>query len=494
MASRPNILVIMSDQHARPFAGCYGNSLIRTPNLDRLASEGTLFTNAHCASPVCVPSRMSFMTGRLPSRNRVWNNQGVLSSGIPTWAHALGAAGYETALIGRMHFLGSDQRHGFMQRPIGEGNARYLGTPEEGGPRYTRIPNATAGQQRDSFEYAGRGPSFYQHYDSEVTDEACQFLRERADADRPFAAVTGWILPHCPFIGPKEAFNYYYDRVPTDARIEGEPECIQSLHETRHLKPRATEEQIRVARAAYYAMIECVDANVGRILHTLEETDLAENTLVVYCSDHGEMLGEHGVWSKKCFYDQSVGVPLITRLPGLTRPGTVCDDLCSLIDLAPTFADLGDTPAMDVDGQSLMPLWNGNSNPNRTIVAEVADLNFGPFEWVGRMVRWGPWKLWQHISADGEPWDPVLFNLEDDPDECLNLVDEPAHAERVESMTGDLNEGWHPTAVRREVRQQLRDVELLKQWGREVQPKHPDTYAWPGPEIEEEMEVLVRGS
>jgi choline-sulfatase len=488
----PNILVMMSDQHARPFAGCYANSLIRTPNLDRLASEGTRFTNAYCASPVCVPSRMSFMTGRLPGRNRVWNNQGVLSSGIPTWPHALGAAGYETTLIGRMHFLGSDQRHGFMKRPIGEGNARHLGAPELGGPRYTRIPNATAGHKRDCFEYAGRGPSFYQHYDGDVTDETCRFLREQAGADQPFAAVTGYILPHCPFIGPKGAFDYYYDRVPTAPEIGGEPECIQSLHETRRLHPRATEKQIRVARAAYYAMIECVDANVGRILDALEATGLADNTLVVYCSDHGEMLGEHGVWSKKCFYDQSAGVPLITRLPNVTEPGTVCDDLCSLIDLAPTFAELGDGPEMDVDGESLIPLWNGESAPDRTVIAEVADLNGGIFEWLGRMVRQGPWKLWQHISADGEPWDPVLFDLDEDPDERNNLADDPAHAARVESMSEDLNEGWDPDAVRGEVGQQMRDVDLLKTWGRRVQPPHPDTYTWPGPKVEGEMEVLMR--
>ena len=146
----PNILVIISDQHSRHFLGCCGNEVVRTPNIDRLASEGMLFTNAYCPSPLCVPSRMSFMTSRTPSRNRCWDNSHVLSSGIPTWAHALGAAGYETALIGRMHFVGPDQRHGFEKRPLGEFSARHPGAPLAGGPPWTRYSSAATGQSRES--------------------------------------------------------------------------------------------------------------------------------------------------------------------------------------------------------------------------------------------------------------------------------------------------------------------------------------------------------
>ncbi len=221
MQTSPNILVIMSDQHTATAMGCAGDPLIRTPNLDRLAVQGMRFSNAYCPSPLCVPSRMSFMTGRSPSRNRVWTNQATLSSTIPTWAHALSMAGYDTALLGRMHFVGPDQRHGFMERPIAEGTARHIGAPELGGPRYTRLSHATAGQSRISFEQAGRGNSFYQHYGSEVTDVACRFLNERSDNPRPFAAVTGYLLPHCPYIGPREAFDYYYERIDTHVASAG---------------------------------------------------------------------------------------------------------------------------------------------------------------------------------------------------------------------------------------------------------------------------------
>jgi choline-sulfatase len=196
-SDRPNILVIMSDQHSKHFLGCYGNQIARTPNLDRLASEGAKFTNAYCPAPVCVPSRMSFLTSRYPHRNRVWNNVQILSSGIPTWAHVLGAAGYETALIGRMHFRGLDQRHGFEKRPIGEFCASYPGSREIGAPRYQYFPNKTSMANRISLDIAGTGTTSGQWMDEQVTRATCDYLRTYADSsnDRPFAAVTGFWLP-----------------------------------------------------------------------------------------------------------------------------------------------------------------------------------------------------------------------------------------------------------------------------------------------------------
>lgn len=221
---RPNILIIMTDQHSPRQLGCYGDPLMRTPNLDRLAEQGMRFDNTYCPSPLCVPSRMSFMTGRLPSRTGMMLNQSILPSGIPTWAHHLAIAGYETSLIGRMHFEGPDQRHGFVNRPVGENSAKHPGASEQGGPRYTKLPRATAGQNRQVFEYAGCGPSFYQHQDRVVTDHACEYLRDHADADQPFAALVGYMLPHCPFVGPKDLFEYYFDKVKLP-EVGDEPAC-----------------------------------------------------------------------------------------------------------------------------------------------------------------------------------------------------------------------------------------------------------------------------
>jgi len=491
MNNRPNILIIMSDQHAPNAMGCAGDPVIRTPNLDRLAGQGMRFTNAYCPCPLCVPSRMSFMSGRYPSRNEVWTNNAMLASSIPTWPHVLGLAGYETALIGRMHFLGPDQRHGFMERPIGEGTARHPGAPELGGPRYTRFPMSTAGQKRASFEYAGRGTSFYQHYDTDVTGFACRFLRKHAERKQPFAAVTGFILPHPPYIGPKALFDYYSERVPATPHEGGEPAYVQQMQKSRSLIPPATEHQLRVARAAYYAMVEFMDGNIGRILETLDETGLAENTLLVYCSDHGDMMGDHGLWSKKSFYEQAVGIPLIARLPGVAEPGSLCDSLCSLVDMAPTFGELAGAPEMDADGESLVPLLKGQANPDRVVLSELAEMNGGPrFESVGRMVRYGPWKLWQHQTVDGTVFPPALFNLKDDPREHRNLAAAPDHVDILARMQAHLDDGWNPEWVVDTVRQQTRDWTVLRRWGRATQPALPDTYTWPGKEIEAGVELL----
>lgn len=490
MPPRPNILVIMSDQHARGKLGCYGDPLVRTPNLDRLAAQGMRFSNAYCPAPLCVPSRMSFMTGRRPSGNRIWTNTGALPSDIPTWAHALGAGGYDTALVGRMHFVGPDQRHGFMERPIGESCARFPGAPEQGGPRYTRLPQATAGQKRHAFEYAGKGNSFYQHYGEEVTDKACEFLRQRGQLETPFAATVGYILPHCPFIGDKAMFDFYYERVDTTVEMGSEPDCIRAVHKTRDLLPAATEQQLRVARAAYCAMIEKLDQHVGRVLDALDESGLADHTLVVYCSDHGEMLGEHGLWSKKCYYEDSAGIPLIARLPGVTPAGSVNATLCNLVDLAPTFVDLAQAPAIDTDGASLLPLLRGAEDPGRITASEVADVNGGSFEWVGKMARKGAWKLWQHRTVDGEDYPPVLFNLDDDPREQHNLAGRDDCRQVQNELSGLLQEGWEPDRVIAHVRQELRDHKLLKAWGQTVRPTHPDTYRWPGEETEADLELL----
>ena len=281
----PNILVLLSDQHSKFHLGCYGDPLVRTPNLDRLAAEGMRFDAAYCPAPLCCPSRMSFMTGRTPSRNQVWGNHHTLNSGIPTWPHALGAAGYDTALIGRMHFNGPDQRHGFFQRPLGEYSARFPGAPEEGGPRWQRFPATTSGQSRPAVEIAGRGTTTYQYFDEQVTAATCSFLQKKANADRPFAAVAGFVLPHCPFIAPKELFDYYYAKVDIPPVENPQPATIQRFRRLRGLlDPPLDDQRVRVARAAYFALCEYFDQLIGQVLACLDQTGLSQNTLVVYTS------------------------------------------------------------------------------------------------------------------------------------------------------------------------------------------------------------------
>lgn len=490
-AERPNILVIMSDQHSKHALGCYGNNIVRTPNLDRLAAGGMKFTDAYCPAPLCVPSRMSFMTSRTPTRNRVWDNLHILSSGIPTWAHVLGAAGYETSLIGRMHFVGSDQRHGFMNRPVGETCARHPGTAVAGGPMWTKFPASTTGQNRKAVEIAGKGRTFQQWFDEERTKAALDYLRSQAssESDKPFAAVLGYVLPHCPFIAPKDLFDYYYPIVDIPTPESTQPDDIAKFRETRGLSDPVPEERIRVARAAYFGMVEHMDGLIGRVLDCLEENDLAKNTLVVYCSDHGEMAGEHGCWWKSNYYEGSVGVPLIFRLPDRVQADSTSQAVCNLMDLGATFADVaGGRFEPAPDGRSLWNTLRGD-HPGDWRNETFSELVDAKNEWApSRMIRRDEWKLWLTVQGDNPK--PVLFNLRDDPDELRDLSEDPARAKVKNQLLDKLFTEWDPESAKTMTRENNKAYWTISQWGKTHNPAHPDSITLPPADYESNVELL----
>jgi choline-sulfatase len=467
------VLVLLTDQHSPHVAGCYGDDVVRTPTLDGLAADGMRFTNAYCPAPVCVPSRMSFVTSRYPSNTRVWNNQHLLSSSIPTWPQVMGTAGYETALVGRMHFEGPDLRHGFEHRPLGELSATYPGV---GPTLWSGDLSGTAGQHRRSVEVAGVGPTKYQWFDDRVTEAAVEYLEGQADADRPFAAVVGYLLPHCPFIAPRDLFEYYYDRVTIPEQPTDQPDAIERFRADRDILEPLPEERIRVARAAYYAMTEYVDRRMGTVLEALDRAGLAEDTLVVYASDHGEMAGEHGCWWKSTYYEGSAGVPLIARLPGEVPAGSVSDAIVNLTDLGPT----------SVDGQSIWPTMRGDHPGDWT------DETFSEFfERRGvnpsRMIRSGRYKLWDHpLDPD---LSPALFDLEADPDEEHDLADDPEYADVRDRLLSRLHEDWNPEWVAERSTEKRADYAALETWGERVEPTHPDDLLLDPPDFREEIEL-----
>lgn len=411
-AGKPNILVIMTDQHSKNFLGCYGNRIVRTRHLDRLASEGMRFSSTYCPAPVCVPSRMSFMTGRTPSRNRVWSN---------------------------------------------------------------RVGCVT---------HAGRGKTTYQYFDEQRIPKACEYLRQHAKSpDRPFAAVVGLTLPHCPFIAPKELYNYYAKRVDVPKIEPQQPATIRRFRKLRGiLEPPLSEHQIRVARAAYYGLCEYVDLLIGQVLDCLDETGLAKNTLVVYTSDHGEMAGDHGCWWKSNYYEGSVGVPLIARLPGTIAPGAVSGAVSNLMDLGPTFAEVAGTRMSSIDGCSLWPTMQGR-HPESWKNETVSEL----YE-VSRMVRSGKWKLWVYVDSDNLP--PALFNLEDDPDELHDLGQDPKYADIREELLQRVYDDWDPELVRSGRAQALEDFRAISRWTQAVKPPAPDSMRIPPPSYEADVELL----
>ena len=500
MNSQPNILVIMSDQHSRHVLGCYGNDVVRTPNLDRLATEGMVLTDAYCPSPLCIPSRTSFMTARTPSRNRVWDNGQILHSGIPTWAHHLGAIGYETALVGRMHFSGPDQRHGFARRPIGELWAVHPGGPN---PNPDAPGRRIAGnsQDRRSVEIAGHGRTLFQWFDDQVTPAACEYLQDRARRrhEGPFAAVVGYLLPHNPYVAPKELFDYYLDRVDVPPIEDDLPPTTRRILRTRGFEPPLSEDRIRLARAAYFALCEVTDRHVGRVLDCLDETGLADDTLVIYCSDHGDLAGEHGGWTKSSFYEGSAGVPVIARLPGKISAASRSNAVCNLLDLGPTFVDLaGHEPMTGVDGRSLWPILTGDRPadwPDETF-SELVDLASWPRKPVaerapgrpGRMIRSGRWKLWAFDDEEHLP--PALFDLETDPDEIHDLAADPTHAATREVLLARLHSDWDPAFARDQSRLNDLDYAALTRYGHTVRPLHEDTLPLPDEDVESDVALL----
>ena len=476
MPEQHNVLLLISDQHSKYHIGAYGDPLVRTPHLDQLASQGVRFTNAYCASPVCVPSRMSFMTCRTPSNNRVWNNNHLLHSGIPTWAHGMGLAGYETALIGRMHFNGHNQRHGFEHRPLGEYGAIHPGAPRLGAPIFKKITTATTGQSRAAVEVAGRGYGSYHVFDEMVAEATCSYIHDKAKkpGDRPFAAVAGFLLPHCPFLAHKELFDYYYDRVDIPQHTPNEPAAIRKFKQLRGLYPPLDDERIRVARAAYFGMCEYLDRQIGRIVQSMRDTGLDKNTLIIYCSDHGEMAGEHGCWWKSSYYEGSVGVPIIASLPGVIAQDVENDRICNLIDLGPTLIDMaGGDPLPDVDGRSLWPLLatgDPGDHPGETFSEHLGQEGIP-----SRMIRTGPWKCCKY--HDTTP--PVLYNLEDDSGELRDLGANPRYEAIRNALLARLFEGWNPNAVLAESARINRDMAVITRWGQTIQPTLPDTVSVP---------------
>ncbi len=468
MPARPNLVLIMSDQHHSHVLGCEGDTVVRTPNLDALAERGVLFENCYCPSPLCVPSRMSFMTARYPSRNHVWTNGCLLASDVPTFAHSLGAAGYETVLSGRMHFVGPDQRHGFERRLVGQISPTWVGGRNRA-LTAELFPGAT--QNGAGVRLSGPGRTGYQAFDEAVTDETVRYLSERRE-DRPLCLVVGYAMPHCPFVCPPADWDDYLGRVPLPAIPEGYFErlhpAVRQIRATRGLED-LSDETTRRARAGYYGLVTQLDRQVGEVLEALADSGLADDTVVVYTSDHGEMAGEHGLWCKSSFYEGAVSAPLIVSSPGRFPEGERSRRICNLTDLGPTLIDLAGADALPrADGRSLLPaLRSAEEDSGETFSEHCASAGLP----ATRMIRRGPWKL---IHYEG--FRPQLFNLDEDPGEWDDLAEDPACREVREELHRRVLEDWSAAQIEAELAERAPGHALLAKWFRGVEPPQPEQW------------------
>jgi choline-sulfatase len=451
---RPNILFVMFDQLAPQSLPCYGHPVVQAPHLSALAERGVVFDGAYCNSPLCAPSRFSMMAGQLPSRIGAWDNAAEFPSAVPTYAHYLRRLGYRTCLSGKMHFVGADQLHGYEERvttDIYPGDFGWTPTWEEPERLHWWFHNMLSVVEAGPYDR-----SLECDYDEEVAFHAERWLFDHARSGdaRPFMLTVSFIQPHDPYFGPRADWARYdpaaidMPAVPYIPPAERDPLSRRLYDLYDRDEYRVTEAQVRNARHGYYAMISYVDRQFGRLMAALDAAGLADDTVVIITADHGDMLGERGLWYKMNFFERSTRVPLILHAPKLFAPRRVAGNV-SLVDLLPTFLDMAgeggaSEPASPLDGRSLLPLAGGNGDGgSHTVYGEyMAEGTFQPLF----MIRRGRHK---YIACEGDP--PQLYDLAADPHELTNLAADPRHRDLAASFAREVAGKWDSAALRHAV-------------------------------------------
>ncbi|TDZ13466.1 Choline-sulfatase [Colletotrichum spinosum] len=466
-AKQPNILFIMADQLAAPQLKMYNpESQIKTPNLDALAAQSVQFDSAYCPSPLCAPSRMSLITGQLPMKIGAYDNGAQISSEIPTYAHYLRLKGYQTALAGKMHFIG-DQLHGYETRltsDIYPGDFGWVVNWDEPDTRLEWYHNSSSILQAGTCVRSNQ-----LDYDEEVMYRSTQFLYDHVregPEKRPFALTVSLTHPHDPYTIEDKYWDLYEDVDIALPKVRI-PKEEQDPHSKRLMKVcdlwdyDFTDDQIKRARRAYYGAVSYVDDCVGRLLSVLKKCGLEDDTIIVFSGDHGDMLGERGLWYKMSYFESSVRVPLFVRHPKQFEPRRVTKNV-STLDILPTLCDLVGTkpaPGLPMDGVSLLPHLEGKEGHDKVYAEYTGEGTVSPL----MMIREGPWKF-IHCPADGTQ----LFNLEHDPLELVNLasskaaktLDAEAKA-RLEEYTAETKAKWDFDAITEEVLQSQRKRRLV---------------------------------
>jgi len=454
MTNPPNIVLIMADQLAPHFTGAYGHPIVQTPHMNALSARGTRFDAAYCNAPLCAPSRFSFMSGQLITRIAGYDNAAEFPASVPTFAHYLRQMGYSTCLSGKMHFVGPDQLHGFEERLTTDiYPSDHAWTPDWEAPD-ERIDKWY--HNMESIREAGVAATTFQiEYDEETAFLARRRIFEYAmKKTEPFAMVISFIHPHDPYVARPEWWDLYdHDTIDLPHSAPGsDPHTKRLMHGFEADKVSVTDDEVRNARHAYYANTSYFDSKVGAMVQALRESDMLDNTVVIVTSDHGDMLGERGLWYKMNFFEHSARVPLIIAGPGV-KQGSV-DAPVSLVDLLPTLLDIAttdDTPAptlgMPVDGTSLWPLAQGETQgevqDGRTVIGEYcAECASHPI----LMIRRGDYK---YIHCDVDP--PQLFNLTNDPMERINLANDPAHSDLSRAFADEVRNRWDSEKLRLDV-------------------------------------------
>ena len=442
--TRTNLLFLLSDEHRRDALGCYGHPFVKTPNLDRLAARGTRFTQAYCNSPLCVPSRASLATGRYVHETRCWDNGHPFEGQLPSWAERLRDQGHRTVAVGKLHYRRSEDANGFSEEIIPlhliDGTGDLIGLLRKEGAHY----GATERYAKD----AGPGESDYTDYDRRIAAAAVDWLRSEAPRhrDKPWALFVSFVSPHFPLTAPREFYDLYAAVRMPRPRAYGDDErhrhpFLEGLTRAWNYDDYFDEERLQVARSAYFGLCSFLDHNIGTVLAALEDAGLMDDTRVLYSSDHGEMLGDQGIWSTSVMYEASAGVPLLLAGPGVPKNREIAT-ITSLVDVFPTVIECtGAEPNTEdaaLPGHSLIHIAKG-ARPERTVLTEyhAGGSITGCF-----MVRVGRWKYVHYVGLP-----PQLFDMEADPDEIHDLGRSPDHAGVLQDCEAKLRRVVDPEAA-----------------------------------------------
>ena len=455
MAKRPNILILMVDQLNGTLFPDGPAAWLHTPHLKALAEKSVRFAYNYTASPLCAPGRASFMSGQLPFRTRVYDNAAEFASDIPTYAHHLRRNGYYTCLSGKMHFVGPDQLHGFEDRLTTDVYPADFGwTPDYRKPGeridwwYHNLGSVTgAGVAETSNQL---------EYDDEVafhaTQKLYQLARQSDESDaQPWCLTVSFTHPHDPYVARSRYWDLYEDcehlvpETPSIAFDDQDPHSKRLYLANDYRNFDITADDVKRSRRGYFANVSYLDDKIGELIGVLEATRMMDDTIIFFCSDHGDMLGERGLWFKMNFFEGSARVPLMISSPDL-EPGLVTKPVSNL-DIVPTLADLAGIDLSEIapwtDGESLLPLAAGGERQSPVLMEYAAEGSYAPLV----CVRDGRYKF---IQCELDP--PLLFDLETDPLEHRNLADDPACRDVLERLSSFAAKQWDLGAYDADVR------------------------------------------
>ena len=474
-----NLLVIMSDEHNPKVLGCSGHPVIHTPNLDALAARGTRFTSCYTTSPVCIPARAGFACGKYIHQIGYWDNADAYDGAQPSWHHLLRESGHRVTSVGKLHFRLAGEDHGFSEEIIPmhiyQGKGDLLGLIRDDMP--------PRGNSKKMIAMAGPGESTYTFYDKDICSRAQVWLHEEAKReaskpqDKPWVLFVSFVAPHFPLTAPPEHYYRYWGRelpMPKLYAREQRPKHPYVVDYGKNFNYDdyfESPEDVKKALSGYFGLVSYLDENIGKVLGALKDSGMADDTVVMYTSDHGDNLGARGLWGKSTMYEEIAGVPMVLAGPGVPA-GKVVDTPISHVDAFPTLMEIaGERMPGGFPGFSLIKIGEG-FKPNRHVMSEYHGMgsSTGAFA-----VRVGKWK-YVHYAKYG----PQLFDLEKDPDETNDLAEDPLHAKVLEQCRTALYEICDPQEVDRRAR--IRQGELLAlNGGREAVIKRGDFGFTPAP-------------